>query len=68
MVVKFIIKTCPLQQWTVKRAVMRRLKNGFDELGIEIPFPHRTIFHPHEAGPPPSSGVESGEQPSEARL
>ena len=66
MVVKFIIKTRPLQQWTVKRAMMRRLKNRFDELGIEIPFPHRKIFHRYETGPLPSSAVESGERPSEA--
>jgi len=67
VIVKAIVKTRPLQQWTVKRAMMRRLKNRFDELGIEIPFPHRTIFHRHEGGPLPSSAGESGERPSEAR-
>jgi small-conductance mechanosensitive channel/predicted nucleic acid-binding Zn-ribbon protein len=67
VIIKAIVKTRPLQQWTVKRAMMRRLKKKFDELGIEIPFPHRTIFHRYESGPPPSSGVESGERPSEAR-
>ena len=67
VIIKAIIRTRPLQQWTVKRAMMRRLKKKFDELGIEIPFPHRTIFHRYETGPPPSSGVESGERPSEAR-
>lgn len=68
VIIKAIIKTRPLQQWTVKRAMMRRLKKKFDELGIEIPFPHRTIYHRYEAGPPPSSGVEIGQQPSETRL
>jgi len=67
VIIKAIIRTRPLQQWTVKRAMMRRLKKKFDELGIEIPFPHRTIFHRYETGPPPSSGVESGERLSEAR-
>jgi small-conductance mechanosensitive channel len=43
--IKFHLKTRPLQQWTVKRELLRRIKNRFDELGIEIPFPHRTIFH-----------------------
>ena len=45
VVIKFFIKTRPLQQWTVKRELLRRLKNRFDELGIEIPFPHRTVYH-----------------------
>ena len=43
--IKFFIKTLPLQQWTVKREFLRRLKKRFDELGIEIPFPHRTLIH-----------------------
>jgi small conductance mechanosensitive channel len=30
-------------QWGMKREFNRRLKNRFDELGIEIPFPQRTI-------------------------
>jgi small conductance mechanosensitive channel len=30
-------------QWGLKREFNRRLKNRFDELGIEIPFPQRTI-------------------------
>jgi small conductance mechanosensitive channel len=35
----------PIQQWNVKREFMRRLKNRFDERGIEIPFPQLTIHH-----------------------
>jgi len=30
-------------QWGMKREFNRRMKNRFDELGIEIPFPQRTI-------------------------
>ncbi len=30
-------------QWGLKREFNRRLKNRFDELGIQIPFPQRTI-------------------------
>ncbi len=45
VVIKFYIKTRPLQQWTIKRELLRRIKNRFDDLGIEIPFPHRTIYH-----------------------
>jgi small-conductance mechanosensitive channel len=42
--IKFRIKTLPIKQWEVSREFKRRLKNRFDELGIEIPFPHRTLY------------------------
>ncbi|MEX2122136.1 MAG: mechanosensitive ion channel domain-containing protein [Pirellulales bacterium] len=47
--IKFYIKTRPLKQWLVKRELLRRIKTTFDELGIEIPFPHRTVYHRHLA-------------------
>lgn len=53
IIIKFFIKTRPLQQWAVKRALLRRIKKRFDELGIEIPFPHRTTYYRYESGPPP---------------
>ena len=34
----------PIQQWNVKREYLRRLKKVFDERGIEIPFPHLTVY------------------------
>ncbi|MEO1091310.1 MAG: mechanosensitive ion channel domain-containing protein [Pseudomonadota bacterium] len=43
VVVKARFKTRPLQQWTVGREFNRRMKLRFDELGIEIPFPQRTV-------------------------
>lgn len=45
IVIKFLIKTWPLKQWIVKRELLRRIKNRFDELGIEIPFPQLTVYH-----------------------
>jgi small conductance mechanosensitive channel len=42
--IKFRIKTLPIKQWEVAREFRRRLKNRFDEEGIEIPFPHRTLY------------------------
>jgi small-conductance mechanosensitive channel len=48
VVIRFMIKTRPLMQWNVKREMNRRIKNKFDELGIEIPFPHRTVYHRYE--------------------
>jgi small conductance mechanosensitive channel len=47
VVLKFFLKTRPLRQWPVKRELLRRIKVAFDELGIEIPYPHRTVFHRH---------------------
>jgi small conductance mechanosensitive channel len=38
------IKTHPSQQWGVGREYRRRLKMAFDARGIEIPFPHRTLY------------------------
>jgi small conductance mechanosensitive channel len=43
--IRFRIKVRPLQQWTVKRAFLQRLKQEFDRLGIEIPYPHLTLYH-----------------------
>jgi moderate conductance mechanosensitive channel len=47
VVIKFFIKTRPLKQWLVRRELLRRIKNKFDQLGIEIPFPTRTLVHRH---------------------
>ena len=44
VVIKLRIKTLPLQQWNVGREYRRRLKYALDAKGIEIPFPHSTIY------------------------
>ena len=44
VVIRARIKTQPSQQWTIGREFNGRLKKAFDEAGIEIPFPHRTIY------------------------
>lgn len=41
---KLRIKTLPLKQWAVGRELRRRIKNGFDGRGIEIPFPHLSVY------------------------
>ncbi|MCS6316763.1 MAG: mechanosensitive ion channel family protein [Nitrospira sp.] len=38
------IKTKPLEQWKVGREYRRRIKKAFDAQGIEIPFPHQTLY------------------------
>jgi len=44
VIVRVRIKTVPLYQWSVGREYRRRLKMAFDQRGIEIPFPHRTLY------------------------
>jgi len=44
VVIKGRIKTKPIRQWEVGREFLRRVKYAFDEHGIEIPFPHRTLY------------------------
>ncbi len=44
VIVKARIKTLPGQQWKVGREMNRRLKVRLGELGIEIPFPQRTVW------------------------
>jgi small conductance mechanosensitive channel len=51
VVVKARIKTQPLQQWAVGREYRRRLKKAFDRVGIEIPFPRRSLSLAEPARP-----------------
>jgi small-conductance mechanosensitive channel len=44
IIVKARYKTKPIKQWGVVREFNRRLKKKFDERGIEIPFPHLTLY------------------------
>lgn len=44
VIIKARIKTRPSRQWAVGREFNRRMKKKFDELGIEIPFPHMTVY------------------------
>jgi small conductance mechanosensitive channel len=37
-------KVRPLEQWNVRREYLRRLKKRFDAGGIEIPYPHLTVY------------------------
>ncbi|HUQ67907.1 MAG TPA: mechanosensitive ion channel family protein [Planctomycetaceae bacterium] len=39
------LATRPLQQWTVKRELLRRIKVRFDQEGIEIPSPQMTLHY-----------------------
>ncbi|MEO8058530.1 MAG: mechanosensitive ion channel family protein [Burkholderiales bacterium] len=46
-------RVLPLEQWTIKREFLRRLKRAFDDNGIEIPFPQMRL-HGFPAGLAPT--------------
>lgn len=43
------VKTEPAEQWAVARLIRARIKVAFDEAGIEIPFPQRTVWIRNES-------------------
>jgi len=63
VVIKARIKTKPIKQWHVGREFNRRMKHKFDEKGIEIPFPHQTIyFGEDKKGNAPAAAVKLQDQ------
>ncbi len=44
VIIRCRMKTLPGAQWMVLREFNRRMKKRFDELNIEIPFPHMTLY------------------------
>lgn len=50
---RIIMKVKPGQQAPAEREIRMRLKQAFDELGIEIPFPRRTLYVRNEDEQPP---------------
>lgn len=44
VIIRARFKTKPIKQWRVGREFNRRLKLAFDRKGIEIPYPHVTLY------------------------
>jgi small conductance mechanosensitive channel len=44
VIIRARLKTRPIEQWRIGREFNRRMKKVFDQRGIEIPFPHRTLY------------------------
>jgi small conductance mechanosensitive channel len=44
VVLRCRFKVPGLEQWSVRREYLRRVKAAFDRKGIEIPFPHLTLY------------------------
>ena len=52
--IRVVVKTEPATQWSVERELRLRIKEAFDEAGIEIPYPQRTIWIRNEGDHPKS--------------
>jgi moderate conductance mechanosensitive channel len=44
VIIRCRFKVKPIEQWGVRRGFLQRLKAAFDAHGIEIPYPHLTVY------------------------
>ncbi len=66
--IRLRIKCQPLEQWGLRREFLRRTKKLFDEKGIEIPFPHQTIYFGEDKnGQAPAAHVQLSEMAAATR-
>ncbi|HWI25844.1 MAG TPA: mechanosensitive ion channel domain-containing protein [Stellaceae bacterium] len=66
VVIQVRMKTLPIKQWSVGREFNRRLKKAFDQHGIEMPYPHQTIYFGEDkrgSAPPARIAIERIEMP-----
>jgi small conductance mechanosensitive channel len=56
--IRLVVKTQPSKQWEISRLIRERIKEAFDERGIEIPFPQQTVWMrmDEQAGAAPGRG------------
>lgn len=44
VIIRCRFRVLPLEQWGVRREFLYRIKKAFDAAGIEIPYPHLTLY------------------------
>ncbi len=62
--IRVVAKVIPAKQWAIERELRARIKDAFDEAGIEIPFPQRTIWLRQDDGaelPEGTTGERNGD-------
>ncbi|MGA7270717.1 MAG: mechanosensitive ion channel family protein [Acidimicrobiia bacterium] len=59
--IRLVIQTKPGEQWAISRELRRRIKLAFDNAGIEIPFPQRSVW---VREPEPEQEVPAQRDPS----
>jgi moderate conductance mechanosensitive channel len=63
--IRMVAKVTPAKQWPIERQLRARIKHAFDEAGISIPFPQRTVWIRQEGDRPVEPGAGGGRPPSE---
>jgi hypothetical protein len=64
-----VLKTEAARQWEIAREMRERVKERFDEIGIEIPRPQRSVWQPRPASSPaPPHSRGSHEPASDAHM
>lgn len=66
LIIKGRLKTRPIKQWDIGREFKRRIKYAFDREGIEIPFPHRSLYFGEASGPFLAQLLGPREEPAQA--
>ena len=44
IIFRALVKTTPNQQWDAGRKLRKLIRTEFDRLGVQIPFPQRTVW------------------------
>ncbi len=69
--IKVLGETVPIRQWDIAGQYRLRVKKAFDEMGIEIPFPHRTLYwgegQPNIMHHQQAASIQSDESSGDAR-
>ena len=68
--IRVVVKTLPSEQFAVARHLRARIKAAFEETGIEIPFPQRTVWHRTDDGKVPKGPpveLDGGGEPQQTK-
>jgi small conductance mechanosensitive channel len=61
---RIVVQVEPGEQYAAERELRKRLKRTFDDRGVEIPFPQRTVHTLREASHPPRTPAPDGDAAS----